>query len=83
LAASYGIGQSEKIRLITRRGSGVFAARLTHDIRLDTLFVPFHWGGAGSVNVLTNPALDPTSRMPEFKVCAAQIEKITLEPHNI
>jgi assimilatory nitrate reductase catalytic subunit len=42
-------------------------------IRPDTLFAPFHWPG---VNALTNDALDPTSRMPEFKVCAARLEKI-------
>ncbi len=30
--------------------------------------MPFHWPGEGRANPLTNPALDPTSRMPEFKV---------------
>ena len=49
------------------------ARRVTSDIRAGHLFVPFHWGGLGSANLLTNPALDPTSRMPEFKVCAARI----------
>ena len=39
-------------------------------IRPDTLFVPFHWVG---VNRLTNDVLDPSSRMPEFKVCAAAV----------
>jgi len=39
-------------------------------IRPDTVFVPFHWVGA---NRLTNDALDPSSRMPEFKVCAARV----------
>jgi assimilatory nitrate reductase catalytic subunit len=39
------------------------------------LFVPFHWSGAGSANALTNAALDPTSRIPEFKVCAVRIER--------
>ncbi len=55
------------------RGCATFVARVTNTIREDTVFVPFHWGGAGSANRLTNPALDPTSRMPEFKVCAARI----------
>jgi assimilatory nitrate reductase catalytic subunit len=41
--------------------------------------VPFHWGGDGAANNLTNPVLDPTSRMPEFKVCAARIEKLSGE----
>ena len=38
------------------------------------MFVPFHWGGRRAANRLTNPALDPTSRMPEFKVCAVRID---------
>jgi assimilatory nitrate reductase catalytic subunit len=37
--------------------------------------MPFHWGGAGAANVLTNPALDPASRMPEFKLCAVRVER--------
>jgi assimilatory nitrate reductase catalytic subunit len=42
--------------------------------------VPFHWAGPGRANLLTNPALDPASRMPEFKVCAARIEPATAPP---
>ena len=52
----------------------MLAARLTPDIRRDTLFVPFHWGGASNVNLLTIDTVDPISRMPELKVCAARIE---------
>ena len=36
--------------------------------------MPFHWPGSGRANPLTNPALDPTPRMPEFKVCAVRVE---------
>jgi assimilatory nitrate reductase catalytic subunit len=36
--------------------------------------MPFHWPGEGRANSLTNPALDPTSRMPEFKACAVRLE---------
>jgi assimilatory nitrate reductase catalytic subunit len=49
-------------------------ARLSPDIRTDTLFVPFHWGGAGAANLLTNTALDPIARIPEFKICAVRAE---------
>jgi assimilatory nitrate reductase catalytic subunit len=38
--------------------------------------MPFHWPGEGRANTLTNPALDPTSRMPEFKVCAVRVETV-------
>ena len=72
-AAMVGIGPGGAARLTTRRGSAVFRARLTRDIRRDTLFVPFHWGGASSANLLTNDAVDPVSRIPEFKVCAVQL----------
>jgi assimilatory nitrate reductase catalytic subunit len=45
-------------------------------IRADTIFIPYHWGEELAANQLTNPALDPTSKIPEFKACAARIEKI-------
>ncbi|HMJ60241.1 MAG TPA: molybdopterin oxidoreductase family protein [Bryobacteraceae bacterium] len=75
MASVYQIAEGDAVRLTTRRGSAMAAARLTTSIRLDTIFVPFHFAGAGRANLLTNPALDPTSRMPEFKVCAARIER--------
>jgi assimilatory nitrate reductase catalytic subunit len=72
-----GVIDGTLVTLVSRRGTAVVRARLTRDIREDTLFVPFHWGGPSSINRLTNPALDPTSRMPEFKVCAVRIETPT------
>lgn len=63
-----------RVKLTTRRGAASFKVKLTRAIREDTVFVPFHWGGEQSVNRLTNPALDPISKMPEFKVCAARAE---------
>ncbi len=75
MAASYGILNGDTVRLTTRRGSAIVKAHLTNTIRMDTLFVPFHFGGTGRANLLTNPELDPVSRMPEFKVCAVRIEK--------
>ena len=73
-AQRYGVADGDRLTLTTRRGSANFKARLTPGIRTDTLFAPFHWGGSQSVNRLTNPALDPISRMPEFKVCAVRID---------
>jgi assimilatory nitrate reductase catalytic subunit len=55
----------------------VFAVTVSPDIRADTLFAPFHWGGKSAANILTKPALDPTSGMPEFKVCAVRARAIT------
>src|SRR5207237_10831668 len=59
-----------RVTLATRRATATFALRITPTIREDTIFVPFHWGGEQSINRLTSAALDPTSGMPEFKVCA-------------
>lgn len=75
VAASYGIGAGDWVALRTRRGRIRLKARLTPSMRLDTVFVPFHWGGPGRANTLTNDALDPDSKIPEFKVAAVAIEK--------
>ena len=72
-ARHYDIADGDMVRLITRRGEAVAFAQLTDSIRMDVLFVPFHWAGSSRANLLTNPALDPLSRMPEFKACAARI----------
>ena len=75
MARTYGIQEGDAVKLTTRRGTAELAAQLTPSIRMDTLFVPFHFSGNGRANLLTNPALDPISRMPEFKVCAVRLEK--------
>ena len=75
MALSYGIANGDRVRLTTRRGTAMASAQLTSAIRMDTLFMPFHFTGQGRANLLTNPALDPISHMPEFKVCAVRIEK--------
>ena len=64
------VGDGTLVRVRTRRGTITARARLSAHIRPDTVFMAFHWVGA---NLLTNDALDPSSRMPEFKVCAAQV----------
>ncbi len=73
-ARRIGAADRTSVTLTTRRGSASFAAELDASIREDTLFVPFHWGGAKSINRLTSGALDPVSHMPEFKVCAVRAE---------
>ena len=75
LAQRIGVKDGDLVRLRTRRGSAVMTARIAQTIRSDTVFAPFHWGGEGNVNRLTNPVLDPYSRMPEFKVCAVAVER--------
>jgi len=74
LADALSIVDGETVRVVSRRGAAEVPARVVDTIRPDTLFAPFHWPG---INTLTNDALDPTSRMPEFKVCAARLEKVS------
>lgn len=74
-ARRYGIAAGDRVRVSTRRGAVTLRAELTTTARLDTIFAPFHWGDESRANLLTNPALDPHARMPEFKLCAARIER--------
>ncbi|CAM5432998.1 hypothetical protein SAVIM338S_02504 [Streptomyces avidinii] len=74
LAARIGVVDGAPLAVTSRRGRAVAPARITGTIRADTVFMPFHWPGEGRANTLTNPALDPVSRMPEFKVCAVRVE---------
>ncbi|GAA1668835.1 molybdopterin oxidoreductase family protein [Streptomyces yatensis] len=74
LAERLGAAEGVPIAVVSRRGRAVAPARISRDIRPDTVFMPFHWAGPGRANTVTNPALDPVSRMPEFKVCAVRLE---------
>jgi len=80
LAAHHEIATGDLVEVSSRRGRAVFRARLTDTVRPDTLFAPFHWGGHSAANLLTNPVLDPTSRMPEFKFCAATLRRVEALP---
>ena len=75
LARELGIEEGTRVRVWSRRGQAFGVARLSEAMRADTLFMPFHWGADNTANLLTLDALDPVSKMPEFKVCAAQIER--------
>ena len=75
LAGRLDLADGSAARVTSRRGSAVAKVRITGAIRRDTVFMPFHWAGDARANLLTNPVLDPTSRMPEFKVCAVRVEK--------
>ncbi len=76
LASKYHIQHEDKVRLYTRRGEAIYKVKITEAIRKDTVFVPYHFGHDESINLLTIAALDPFSRMPEFKACAAEMEKV-------
>ena len=75
LAARVGVAEGDLVRVKTRRGEIVVPAQIVRTIRPDTVFVPYHWPGKKSANLLTNRALDPISKIPEYKVCACRVER--------
>ncbi|MFJ8296751.1 molybdopterin oxidoreductase family protein [Streptomyces sp. NPDC094447] len=77
VAERLGVTEGDGVAVVSRRGRAVAPARITTAIRPDTVFMPFHWAGEGRANTLVNPALDPVSRMPEFKVCAVRLEPLS------
>ncbi len=75
-AAPLGIADGDRVRVRTPRGAMELKALVVPTIRPDTLFIPFHYGNKEAVNQLTNPATDPTVKIPEYKACAAAIERL-------
>lgn len=74
-AAKYAIASGDQVRVRTRRGQITAKAQISPKAVPGTIFLPFHFAEA-SANKLTNAALDPVSKIPEYKVCAVQIEKV-------
>jgi len=75
-AARAGLADGDLAAVTSRRGEARARVRCVASMRPDLVFLPFHFSGAGRANLLTNPALDPTSRMPEFKVCAVRLSTV-------
>jgi len=73
---SLGIGPGDQIRVVTRRGAIELASRADPAVAPGMVFIPFCYAEAAA-NVLTNPALDPYGKIPEFKFCAARLETIS------
>ena len=69
-----GVEPGEHVRLSTRRGSIVIMARADRAVAEDMVFVPFAYVEAAA-NILTNPALDPYGKIPEFKFSAVKVER--------
>ncbi|NUP50309.1 MAG: molybdopterin oxidoreductase family protein [Catenulispora sp.] len=74
LAAAVGVAEGDAVRVTSRRGSAVAPARINDLIRSDTVFMPFHWAGAGRANSVTRRTTDPVSGMPAFKTAAVRVE---------
>jgi formate dehydrogenase major subunit len=72
--AALGVAPGGRLRVSTRRGSIELIARSDRDVSPGLLFIPFCYVEAAA-NLLTNPALDPFGKIPEFKFCAAKVER--------
>lgn len=74
-ADNLGIKDRSIVKLTSRRGEVVTKARITGQVEPGTVFMSFHFMEANA-NVLTNPALDPICKIPEYKVCAVKVESM-------
>ncbi|MCX5848207.1 MAG: molybdopterin-dependent oxidoreductase, partial [Deltaproteobacteria bacterium] len=72
-ADKLGIADGQKIKVTSRRGTVEAKASITKKSAPGSIFMNFHFADA-SVNLLTNPALDPIGKIPEYKVCAVKLE---------
>jgi formate dehydrogenase major subunit len=70
-----GIKAGDMVRVSTRRGSIELSVRQDDAIPDGVVFIPFAFVEAAA-NLLTNPALDPFGKIPEFKYCAAKVERV-------
>jgi formate dehydrogenase alpha subunit len=77
-AAEMKVADGDWVVIASRRGSVSSRVKLTDAAGRKTVFMPFHFLESRA-NILTNPALDPIAKIPEFKVCAVRIEKMGTE----
>jgi formate dehydrogenase alpha subunit len=73
-AVQLGLNKSSRIRVTSRRGAIETRAWITRRVPPGTVFIPFHFAEAAA-NVLTNPAMDPIAKIPEYKVAAVRVER--------
>ncbi|EUA91125.1 flavodoxin family protein [Mycobacterium ulcerans str. Harvey] len=79
-AADMQICEGDHIEIASRRGRAVLPVVITDRVRPGNCFAPFHWNDAFgeylSINAVTNDAVDPISRQPEYKACAVTLTKV-------
>jgi len=75
-ARQLGFGDGGPVRVVSRRGEMTGYAHVTEAVRPGALFVPFVKLADSAANFLTNSAHDPSSKIPEYKVCAVRLERI-------
>ena len=75
-ARRLGVDTGSRIRVASRRGELTGHARVTEAVRPGAVFVPFVKLEESAANFLTNSAFDPSSKIPEYKVCAVRVERV-------
>jgi len=75
-ARQYNIQDGELVKAVSRRGEITAKAQISEKAVKGTVFIPFHYAAAAA-NRLTHAALDPAAKIPEYKVCAIKIEKVS------
>jgi len=76
-ADKLGIRTGDQVRITSRRGEALVAARVADIPRPGMVFVPMHWEQTnGLINRVTIDAYDPGSKQPEFKICAVKLAKV-------
>lgn len=78
--AALSVADGDVVQVRSRRGVITLPAKSSSSVQRGSVFIPFHFREAAA-NVLTNDALDPYGKIPEFKFCAVRVEKIT--PGNV
>ena len=73
-AARLKINDGDVVLVKTRRGEAEAAARVSDKVKPGVAFMPFHWSGT---NLITSDALDPVSKIPEYKMAACRIEVVS------
>jgi len=74
-ATALGLKNRDEARIVSRRGEVISKVLLTDQVEPGIIFMSFHFMEANA-SVLTNPALDPICKIPEYKVCAVRVEKV-------
>ena len=75
-ARRLGVESGSALRVSSRRGELTGYAHVTEAVRPGAVFVPFVKLSDSAANFLTNAALDPGSKIPEYKVCAVRVERL-------
>lgn len=74
-AVRIGLDGAKRVRVTSRRGEIELGVRVTSRIKPGVVFIPFHFAEAAA-NALTHAALDPTAKIPEYKVCAVKVKPV-------